>query len=556
MPTREPVQPQPKPAVETTTMFGRYRLLGRIGEGGMAEVFRALMTGPEGFERELVLKRILPRLSETGDFKTMFIREAKISALLLHPNIVQIYEFGEADGAYFIAMENVQGVTLREALTTLRREQRAMPYLVAADIARQICIGLDYAHTLHGPDGKALEIVHQDISPTNIMLAYTGTVKILDFGIARAASFAEEEAKKGLIKGKVSYLSPEQIHVRPFDARADVFALGVVFHEMLTGRRLFQAKNDIGKMRQLLAAPISPPSAMNATIPRELDRIVMRALSIDVTQRFQSVADMASDLERTLIAARYSSRELSKLLHGLFLPDEDPVVVVDTDDHRTVAMTGTTPGSSSGQSGVGGSGPTATGTSGARTPGLRATSPSMSTSASHSTPTSRGTATGMRAASPAARPTSPSDAVTDPLPPIPEASELLPSDSGAQRLERVVQAERGRLARKRMRGKLRIFAVIAGVCVGLAIAVSAAVWAGRRYLPALLAPPPPPPKPALPAPLPNQATPEPAVTSKPKKPHAPHHKGPHATSPAADMPSGPPAPSDDPAPPSGDQPKP
>ena len=360
MPTREPVQPQLKPAVVTTTMFGRYKLLGRIGEGGMAEVFRALMTGPEGFERELVLKRILPRLSETGDFKTMFIREAKISALLLHPNIVQIYEFGEAEGAYFIAMENVQGVTLREALTTLRREQRAMPYLVAADIARQICIGLDYAHTLHGPDGKALEIVHQDISPTNIMLAYTGTVKILDFGIARAASFAEEEAKKGLIKGKVSYLSPEQIHVRPFDARADVFALGVVFHEMLTGRRLFQAKNDIGKMRQLLAAPISPPSAMNATIPRELDRIVMRALSIDVAQRFQSVADMASDLERTMIAARYSSRELSKLLHGLFLPDEDPVVVVDTDDHRTVAMTGTTPGSSSGTSGGGGSGPTAT----------------------------------------------------------------------------------------------------------------------------------------------------------------------------------------------------
>jgi serine/threonine protein kinase len=234
-----------KPAVLTTAMFGRYKLLGRIGEGGMAEVYRALMTGPEGFERELVVKRILPRLSDTGDFKTMFIREAKISALLLHPNIVQIYEFGEADGAYFIAMENVQGVTLREALTTLRREQRAMPYLVAADIARQICIGLDYAHTLHGPDGAALEIVHQDISPTNIMLAYTGTVKILDFGIARAASFAEEETKKGLIKGKVSYLSPEQIHVRPFDARADIFALGVVFHEMLTGRRLFQAKNEI-----------------------------------------------------------------------------------------------------------------------------------------------------------------------------------------------------------------------------------------------------------------------------------------------------------------------
>jgi eukaryotic-like serine/threonine-protein kinase len=543
MPTREPAQPPLKPAVGATNMFGRYKLLGRIGEGGMAEVFRALMTGPEGFERELVLKRILPRLSETGDFKTMFIREAKISALLLHPNIVQIYEFGEADGAYFIAMENVQGVTLREALTTLRREQRAMPYLVAADIARQICIGLDYAHTLHGPDGRPLEIVHQDISPTNIMLAYTGTVKILDFGIARAASFAEEEAKKGLIKGKVSYLSPEQIHVRPFDARADVFALGVVFHEMLTGRRLFQAKNDIGKMRQLLAAPIAPPSAMNATIPRELDRIVMRALSIDVTQRFQSVADMASDLERTLIAARYSSRELSKLLHGLFLPDEDPVVVVDTDDHHTVAMTG----SSSGTSGAG-SNPTATGTTtGVRTPSLRSTSPSMSTSmsnsASHSTPGSPGT----RPTQAGKRPTSPSDAVTDPLPPIPDATELLrPSDSGAERLERVVQAERGRLARKRMRGKLRIVAVIASICVGLAVAVFAGVWAWHRYSPALLAPPPPPPKPAEPVPLPNQTAPEPAA--RPKKPRTTHHKAAHAASPAAETPSESAAPGDQPPP--------
>jgi serine/threonine protein kinase len=534
MSTREPVVPtRMKPAVMTSTMFGRYKLLGRIGEGGMAEVYRALMTGPEGFERELVLKRILPRLSETGDFKTMFIREAKISALLLHPNIVQIYEFGEADGAYFIAMENVQGVTLREALTTLRREQRAMPYLVAADIARQICIGLDYAHTLHGPDGVALEIVHQDISPTNIMLAYTGTVKILDFGIARAASFAEEEAKKGLIKGKVSYLSPEQINVRPFDARADVFALGVVFHEMLTGRRLFQAKNDITKMRQLLTQTILPPSAMNATIPRELDRIVMRSLSIDVNQRYQTTADMASDLERTLIAARYSSRELSKLLHGLFLPDEDPLVVVDTDDHKTVAMTGSTSGS-----GNSGSGQTGTGTSsGSRTSGGSRTTASRSTSNSSSTP---GGATAPIAHSSSARPTSPTHSITEP---IPDAADVRPSDSGAQRLDRVVQAEAGRLARKRMRGRLRILFVAAGICVGLAIVVGAAVWAGKRYLPVLLAPPPPAP-PALPAPTPNQVTPEPAA--KPVKKKTTHKKS-HAATPAAEPT---PAPGDEPMPPS------
>ena len=133
---------------ESIGSIGRYRLLGRIGEGGMAEVYRAVMTGPEGFERELVLKRILPRLSESGDFKTMFVREAKICAQMLHPNIIQIYEFGQADGGYFIAMESVQGVTLREALNTLRKEERAIPHMIAADVTRQICIGLDYAHTL------------------------------------------------------------------------------------------------------------------------------------------------------------------------------------------------------------------------------------------------------------------------------------------------------------------------------------------------------------------------------------------------------------------------
>src|SRR4029079_10504607 len=326
--------------------IGRYRLLGRIGEGGMAEVYRAVMVGPGGFERELVLKRILPRLSASGDFKTMFVREAKICAQMTHPNIIQIYEFGQADGGYFIAMESVQGVTLREALTTLRKEERAIPHMIAADITRQICIGLDYAHTLRGPDGMPLEIVHQDISPTNIMLAFTGTVKILDFGIARAAEFAEEEAKKRLIKGKVSYLSPEQIFVRPFDARADIFALGVVFHEMLTGRRLFQSRNDINKMRELLAAPILPPSAIDAMVPRELDRIVMKSLAIDPKDRYQSAADMAADLERTLIAARYSSRELSKLLHGLYSANDEPVVVIDAADEKdalehTVAITST-----------------------------------------------------------------------------------------------------------------------------------------------------------------------------------------------------------------------
>jgi serine/threonine protein kinase len=321
---------KPQAAPEMPATYGRFRLTGRIGIGGMAEVFRAVVKGPQGWERELVVKRILPQLTGNAEFTKMFIREAKISALLVHPNIVQTFEFGEAEGTYFIAMEGVHGVTLRELLTKLKKEQRAMPFMVIADIAKQVCTGLDYAHTLRGPDGGALEIVHQDISPTNIMLAYNGTVKVLDFGIARAKSFAEEEAKKGLIKGKVAYLAPEQVNMRPFDHRIDIFALGVVMHEMMTGVRLFQAKNDIVKMRQLLAQPIPPPSAVNAAVPRELDRIVMKALEVDPEQRYASATAMAADLERTMIAARHSSRDLAKLLRGLFLhEDDEPLVVVE-----------------------------------------------------------------------------------------------------------------------------------------------------------------------------------------------------------------------------------
>jgi serine/threonine protein kinase len=503
-------------------MFGRYRLLGRIGEGGMAEVYRAIMTGPEGFERELVLKRILPRLSDTGDFKTMFIREAKISALLMHPNIVQIYEFGEADGAYFIAMESVQGVTLREALTTLSREQRAMPHFVAADIARQICVGLDYAHTLSGADGVPLEIVHQDVSPTNIMLAYNGTVKVLDFGIARAASFAEEEAKKGLIKGKVSYLSPEQVHVRPFDARADVFALGVVFHEMLTGRRLFQAKNDITRMRQLLAQPIPLPSALNAAIPRELDRIVMKSLERDVRDRYASAADMASDLERTLIAARYSSRELSKLLHGLFLPDEDPLVVVDADDVQTVAGTATSAGQ-----GAAGARVTRTGMTGTAT----GTSAGGATFSSGSGLTPFGPTTmapGKLSSATGSQPGERGD-----------GGAALAGSGPADRLSGVVRAERGRLARARFRDKTRVFAMAAV----LLVAIAALGWAAKRFVPALFVRAAAP-APALETPLPNQIAPASAVKAPPTAKKRPARKRWRATSEAAPAAGGPMAPDD------------
>ena len=432
----------------------------------------------------------------------MFIREAKISALLLHPNIVQIYEFGEADGAYFIAMENVQGVTLREALTTLRREQRAMPYMVAADIARQICIGLDYAHTLHGPDGAALEIVHQDISPTNIMLAYNGTVKILDFGIARAASFAEEEAKKGLIKGKVSYLSPEQIHVRPFDARADVFALGVVFHEMLTGRRLFQAKNDIGKMRQLLAAPIPPPSAMNATIPRELDRIVMRALvdrrhpAVPVDrrhgQRSRAHADRRPLLEPRAVEAAARAVPARRGPGGGGRHRRPPDGGHDR-DHAGQLVGSQRRGQQSDGNRDGHGGPHAE-------PALDLAVDVDSASASHSTPGSPGTRPTRRASAPPRRRT---------RSPIRSRRSRRPRSSSAQPT-RARDARSNGWRRRSAAGWLasgcaascRVLAVVGGIVRRPAVAVLAGVWASRRRRRPRRPQSgrrPPPPKPAPPA---------------------------------------------------------
>jgi serine/threonine protein kinase len=296
--------------------LGRFELIERIGTGGMAEVFRAAVNGPEGFHRELVVKRVLPQLSARPRFTQMFVNEAKISALLAHPNIVQIFEFGESDGAYFIAMESVRGLTLREALTKLRLQDKLMPVVAAAEIMREVLIALDYAHNLRNADGRPLEIVHRDVSPSNVMLADSGVVKVLDFGIARAADLmADDEGQ--VVKGKIAYLAPEQITCGDIDARADVFAVGCVLHELLTGRVMFRAQNDLQKKIDLLAQATAPPSAWNSEVPPALDAIVARATMRDRETRYTSAADMLTDVENYLAAFRSSSRAVLRLVRSL-----------------------------------------------------------------------------------------------------------------------------------------------------------------------------------------------------------------------------------------------
>jgi serine/threonine protein kinase len=301
--------------------FGRYYLLERIGKGGMAEVYRAVTQGVEGFRRMFVVKRILPDKSTSPEFIQMFGDEARISAVLHHPNIVQVYDFGQVNGAYFLAMEYLLGKDLSSVMRVLRASKAAMPPSLAAFIAQQVAVGLSYAHTLRRSTGESMGIVHRDVTPSNIMLLHAGGVKVLDFGIAKATSAVRrspDESGGTKVKGKCGYLSPEQARSGQVDARADIFALGVTLWEMLTGKRLFTGANEFETLRNVLQRPVPPPSVVRPGVPAELDRVVLRALERDLDKRYRSAEQMANDLEQILRDARYESQSLRRLLGELF----------------------------------------------------------------------------------------------------------------------------------------------------------------------------------------------------------------------------------------------
>jgi serine/threonine-protein kinase len=287
--------------------------------GGMAEVFLAVAIGPEGFQRRLVIKRMLPHLSKDGSFVRMFIDEAKLCGMLSHPNLVQIFEFGEIDESFFIAMEHVDGQTLFAVRNKLAEMDRRAPVAASLEIARQVCLGLHYAHSLESTNGQSLGIVHRDISPSNIMLSYHGVVKILDFGIARLnEELRETKTQAGTMKGKLSYMSPEQVRMENVDGRSDVFAIGIVLHEMLTGRRLFKSGSDLSGAKLVLEGPIALPSSVNPEVPASVDPIVMRALERDRDARYQTAGEMAEDLQNALSEMRAPTDAARKLLISLF----------------------------------------------------------------------------------------------------------------------------------------------------------------------------------------------------------------------------------------------
>jgi serine/threonine protein kinase len=239
--------------------IGRYQLLALLATGGMAEIYLARQEGIKGFERLVVIKKILPHLARRKRFVEMFFDEARIAALLSHPNIVQIYDLGEdesdSEGSYYIAMEYLEGESLGYLVKQARKASRLMPSQLAAGIVAQVCDGLDYAHKLHDPKGKPLNIVHRDVSPHNIIVLFSGGVKLVDFGIAKAASQVHQ-TREGSLKGKLTYIAPEQCESKPVDARSDVFSMGVVLWELLTRRRLFKRDSDAAKVQAIMSDPI------------------------------------------------------------------------------------------------------------------------------------------------------------------------------------------------------------------------------------------------------------------------------------------------------------
>ena len=287
----------------------------------MAEVFRAVMPGAQGFRQTFVVKRILAERSHATDFVDMFVQEARIDSLLSHPNIVQVFDFGNVGGDYFLAMEYLRGRDVQALMRQLRRENLLCPVPVAAFIAHEVAACLGYAHDLVGPDGKRMNIVHRDISPSNIMCLRTGGVKLLDFGIAKSADDNTENTEQGLFKGKLAYVAPERIKNEALDGRVDIFGLGVVLWEMLVGKRLFRGKSELETLNNVLEMPVPPPSTERPDIPKSLDAVVMKALARNRNVRYPTGQAMAEDLEAVLHLTGFHARMLSDLLRESFGAD-------------------------------------------------------------------------------------------------------------------------------------------------------------------------------------------------------------------------------------------
>ncbi len=317
--------------------FGKYTLLERINVGGMAEVFRAKAFGVEGFERVVAVKRILPNIAEDQDFITMFIDEAKIAVQLNHANIAQIFDLGVVDAFHYIALEHVWGRDLRGIFERCKQRGEPMPVAQACFIVMKMCEGLDYAHNKRDSQGREMHLVHRDVSPQNVLVSFEGEVKLIDFGIAKAAGKVGK-TQAGILKGKFGYMSPEQVRGLPIDRRSDIFSNGIVLYELLTGERLFVGESDFSTLEKVRNVEILPPSTYNRKIPDELERIVLKALAKDVEDRYQNAIDLHDELQAFVYTAGefYSRKDLAAWMKKTFAREiEDEAAKLEAYRHAT-----------------------------------------------------------------------------------------------------------------------------------------------------------------------------------------------------------------------------
>src|SRR5437763_2860489 len=299
--------------------FGRYELLKRLAGGGMGEVYLARQRGIDGFQKLLVIKTLLPHLCEDEEFIIMFKDEARVTAQLIHPNICQVFEFEQVGGIFYMAMEYLRGDDLRRLWKACEQKGTPLRVPLICRIVSDAAAGLDFAHSLRDQGGEPYKIVHRDVSPQNILVTFEGGVKVIDFGVAKAAGRAQH-TRTGALKGKYSYMSPEQVSGVSIDGRSDIFALGIVLHELLTGRRLFKADSDVQTLARVRECNVAPPSRLNPQLPPGLDAIVLKALAKNPNDRYTTAQEFRLAIEDWLIQGRMSasSAHLAEFLKTIY----------------------------------------------------------------------------------------------------------------------------------------------------------------------------------------------------------------------------------------------
>jgi len=307
------------------TRFGKYDLLAQLATGGMAEIWLARVSGAAGFEKLVVVKRLLENLAVNPDYVEMFLDEARINARLSHGNVVQVLELGQVEGRYFMSMEYVAGMTVAQLGKRATQRLGAVPQEIACGVVVQACAGLHHAHDMRQPDGTPLKIIHRDVSPQNLILSFEGQVKVVDFGIAKAEGRIAQ-TRAGLVKGKSAYMSPEQCLGLPLDRRSDVFALGIVLWELCTSRRLFRRAQPYQTFDAITREDIPPPRALNQAVDPAIEGVVLRALARKVEQRYPSAGELQEELEQAMHKAglRGNASDLQK-----FVAEEFPDLAAD-----------------------------------------------------------------------------------------------------------------------------------------------------------------------------------------------------------------------------------